>query len=71
MIPSKKTSIILLHSSHKYYKPLNISIPMCNLLVLLMSLMSLVHKSDISDMAFLLVITRGGIVNQSVMISVQ
>ena len=41
------------------------------MLVFLMSLMSLAHKSDISDMAFLLVITRGGIVNQSVVVSVQ
>ena len=62
---------ILLHSLHKYYKPLNINISTCNVLVFLMSLMSLVYKSDISDMAFLLVITRGGIVNQSVVISVQ
>ena len=36
-----------------------------------MSQMSLAYKSDISDMAFLLVITRGGIVNQSVVVSVQ
>ena len=62
---------ILLHSSHRCCKPLNINIPTCNVLVFLMSLMSLAHKSDISDMAFLLVITRGGIVNQSVVISVQ
>ena len=71
MIIQKITFIIPLHSLHRYYKPLNINISPCNLLVFLMSLMSLAHKSDISDMAFLLVITRGGIVNQSVVISVQ
>ena len=71
MIKKKFTLLILLHSSHRCCKPLNISIPTCNVLVFLMSLMSLAHKSDISDMAFLLVITRGGIVNQSVVVSVQ
>ena len=71
MIKKKFTLLIPLHSSHRCCKPLNINISTCNMLVFLMSLMSLANTSDISDMAFLLVITRGGIVNQSVVISVQ
>ena len=63
--------ILPLHSLHKYYKPLNISIPTCNVLVFLMSLMSLVHKSDISDMAFLLIIARWCVDNQRVLCVVQ
>ena len=51
MIKKKFTLLILLHSSHRCCKPLNISIPTCNLLVFLMSLMSLAYKSDISDVS--------------------
>jgi len=50
---------------------LNISTPPCNVLVFRMSLMSLDCKSDISDMAFLLVIARGGVENQRVATLVQ
>ena len=49
---------ISLHSLHGYHKPLNIRYSPCNVLVFLMSLMSLDYKSDMSDMAFLLVIAR-------------
>ena len=60
-----------LHSLHEHYKPLNINIFPCNMLVFRMSLMSLDCKSDISDMAFLLVIARVGFENQRVTLLVQ
>ena len=49
---------ISLHSLHGYHKQQNINYFPCNVLVFLMSLMSLGYKSDMSDMAFLLVIAR-------------
>ena len=65
------TFSIPLHSLHGYHKPLNINTSPCNVLVFRMSLMSLDCKSDISDMAFLLVIARGEVENQRVAILVQ
>ena len=59
------------HSLHGCCNRLNINTLPCNVLVFRMSLMSLDCKSDISDMAFLLVIARGELENQRVATLVQ